>query len=353
MALNIYDKQGYLDWKRIMSLTKKCPFIFCVGGRGTGKTYGALQYVYNTKKPFLYLRRTKTQFELSSKTETNPFKALELDGAVPILATKPVAKDLTGLYHTEEDDDKYVPVGLPIGYMSALSTFSNLRGMSFEEIEYIIFDEFIPEPHERPIKNEAQAFLNLIETVNRNRELKGRDPVKVLCLANANDIASPLYVELGIVKKSEQMMSTHKQVSIDERRGLCMIHLFNSAISERKKHTALYRLTANRDSEFNKMALENRYYTDDSAVIKSCNLNEYIPLVSINGITIYQHKSDRLFYVSTHKTGTCREYGNSAAEKRRFLNNHGSLWVAYLHNRVWFEEYLCLVCFENAFDPSK
>lgn len=354
MALNIYDKMGYLDWKKIMSLTKQCPFIFCVGGRGTGKTYGALKWVYDTHKPFLYIRRTKTQFEMVSKPETHPFKSLELDNACAPITCKAVAKDLTGLYKGEfDDDDKFIPVGLPIGYISALSTFSNLRGMSFEEIETIIFDEFIPEPHERLIRNEAQAFLNLVETVNRNRELKNREPVKVICLANANDIANPLYVELGVVKKSEQMMSKHQVISIDDRRGLCMIHLFESPISERKKHTALYKLTSNKDSEFNRMALDNRFYKDESALIKSCNLNEYKPIVTVNNITIYQHKSERTYYVSTYKTGTCREYGSSSAEKKRFITNHMSLWTAYLHNNIIFEEYLCLVCFEGAFDTSK
>ena len=354
MAINIYDKQGYLDWDKIMKLTKSCPFIFCVGGRGTGKTYGALKYVYNTHRPFLYIRRTKTQFELTSKTETNPFKALEMDDAIPPVITKSIAKDLTGLYIGEiNDDDKFVPIGEPFGYMSALSTFSNLRGMSFEEIEYILFDEFIPEPHEKLIRNEAQAFLNLVETVNRNRELKGRPAVKVICLANANDIANPLYVELDIVKKSEQMMSNHKTLSIDERRGLCMIHLFASPISERKKHTALYKLTTTKSSDFNNMALDNRFYKDESALIRSCNLNEYTPIVTVSNITIYQHKSRREFYVSTYKTGTCREYGTSYAEKKRFMNNHMTLWMAYLHNKIIFEEYLCMVLFEQAFDATK
>lgn len=355
MAINIYDNNGYLDWPKIMKVTRQCPFIFCVGGRGTGKTYGALKMVYDSHKPFLYLRRTKIQFELTSKTETNPFKALEMDNKVAPIATKSVAKDLTGLYTCEYEDDteKRVLDGEPFGYMSALSTFSNLRGMSFEEIEYILFDEFIPEPHERPIKNEAAAFLNLVETVNRNRELKGRDPVKVICLANANDIANPLYIELDIVKKSEQMMEKHKSLSIDEKRGLCMIHLFASPISERKKHTALYKLTDNKNSEFNQMALNNRFYKDESALIKSCPIDEYVPIVTVSNITIYQHKSRREYYVSTHKTGTCREYGTSYAEKKRFMNNHNSLWIAYLQNKIVFEEYLGLVLFEQAFDPSK
>lgn len=355
-GINIFDKQGYLDWNKIFKVTKKCPFIWVTGGRGTGKTYGCLEAVWNTKQTFMYLRRTQKQADIVSKPDTHPFKALEADKKVPILTTKSVAKDLTGVYIAEqsEDGDKYVASGLPRCYIGSVSTFSSLRGLSFEEVKYLVYDEFCPEPHEKAIKNEAAAFLNVCETIGRNRELKGEDPLKVICLANANDIANPYFVELGLVKKAEQMMREKQTISIDEERGLCIIYLDHSPISERKKHTALYKLTANKDSQFNQMALQNRYYTDESALIRTCRLpGEWIPICCINGITIYKHKANRTFYVSTHKIGSPKTYGSSYAEKKRFLNNHISLWGAYLRNNIIFEEYLCLVLFENAFDASK
>jgi len=354
--VNIFDKAGYLDWDKIFKLTKKCPFIWVTGNRGCGKTYGALAKVWSTGETFMYLRRTQKQADIVSKPDTHPLKALEADGVVPPLTTKSVAKDLTGIYLAEpsEDGEKYLASGLPRGYIGSVSTFSSLRGLSFEEVKYLVYDEFCPEPHERIIKNEAAAFLNVCETIGRNRELKGEDPLKVICLANANDIANPYFVELGLVKKAEQMMREKQRISIDEERGLCIIHLDFSPISERKKHTALYKLTANKDSQFNQMALQNRYYTDESALIRPCRLpGEWIPICSINGITIYKHRSNRTFYVSTYKVGSPKCYGSSYAEKKRFLNNHLMLWGAYLRNNIIFEEYLCLVLFENAFDATK
>lgn len=354
MGINLYDKNGYLNWKKIMQISKHCFMCTVTGNRGCGKTFGCLDYVYHTGKPFLYLRRTKTQFELSCKDETHPFKALEAAGRVEPLTVKAVAKDLTGLYHYEEDEKgKRLPVGAAIGYMSAISTFSNLRGMSFEEIEYIIIDEFIPEPHERPIKNEAQAILNMIETVNRNRELQGREPVKVILMSNANDIACPLFIELDLVKKCEQMMQKKQEVSIDENRGLCMIHLSFSPISEMKKHTALYKLTAKSSKEFNAMALDNRYWMDDSVMIRPEPITEFTPYVTVANVSIYRHKSERRYYVTQFKTGTCREYGTSAAEKERFINNYYFLWDSFLNNRVYFENYLAFTLFQNAFDTTK
>ena len=66
----------------------------------------------------------------------------------------------------------------------ALSTFGNLRGVDFSDVDMIFFDEFVPQKNARPIKAEAEAFFNLYETVNRNRELDGRPPVRVLMLSN-------------------------------------------------------------------------------------------------------------------------------------------------------------------------
>jgi hypothetical protein len=41
----------------------------------------------------------------------------------------------------------------PIGYTCALSTLSNMRGFDASDIQLLICDEFIPEKHERLLKN--------------------------------------------------------------------------------------------------------------------------------------------------------------------------------------------------------
>ena len=355
-GINIFDKNGYLDWDKILDLTKRIPFLFCVTGRGQGKTYGILKKLVNDpNETFMYIRRTKTQYEVCCKPEASPFKALEADKAINPVALKAAGKDLTAGYFAKYDEDgKWVPSGPVKFYMSSLSCFANLRGVSFEDVTTILFDEFIGEPHEKPIKNMGLVFLNMVETCSRNRELQNKPPLKVICLANANDIGNPIFTELDLVSKADKMMKSKQSISIDEKRGVCLIMLDHSPISERKKHTALYKLTAGSSSEFNQMALENRFYEDESAVIKPQKLpGEWIPLCRINGITIYKHKTNRTFYVSTYSTGTCKQFGSSYAEKKRFLNHFLYLWTAYLRNQVMFEQYYCLVLYENAFDSSK
>ena len=102
--------------------------------------------------------------------------------------------------------------------MLALSTISNVRGFDATDRDVLIYDEFIPERHERPIKDEATAFFNAIETIQRNRELEGKDPLTVLCLANANELANPLFIELKLVKRA--MALIRKGIEFE----LCLIN---------------------------------------------------------------------------------------------------------------------------------
>ena len=178
------------------------PFIFIVGGRGSGKTYGAIQYALKEHRTFFFMRRTQTQIDLIKNDSFSPFKAVDES-----IIVSSINKNLTGVYRgSQNSDGTWSPAGSPKGYMCALSTISNIRGFDASSVDLIIFDEFIGEAHERPIKNEGQAFLNAYETINRNRELNGQEPVKVLALANSNSLANPIFVELQLVTPVEKML---------------------------------------------------------------------------------------------------------------------------------------------------
>lgn len=357
MGVNIYTKEGWLDWNKIVKLAKNCPWITAVGMRQVGKTYGVIKWCIEHNKTFLFVRRTKTQYDMIFKPETNPFKPLVDDGILGPITFKTVNKDITAVYRAIEDDDgKIVPNGEKLGLCTSLSCFANTRGAAFPEIDVIIMDEFIKQKNEAKIKGEAGALLNLYYSVNSNRELRGKQPVRMFCLANANDISNPLYVELNIVTKAYEMMQNHQEISIDEKHKLCMIHLYRSPIAEKMKHVStLAALTSlNPDSEFNQMAFYNQFAVQETDSLKSFKLpGEWNPVCTIGGITIYSHKRNRTYYVSTHKTGTCRTYATTQIEKRRFINRFLYLYTAFLRSQVYFQDYTCLVMFQKAFDPSE
>lgn len=343
--MNIYQKSGYIDIRAIMALG--LPFNFIVGGRATGKTYTSLETVKEDGIKFIYMRRTQSQADMINKPEFSPFKSLNEDHGWTI-GSATLSKYNAGFYETEETEDGGRQcAGSPIGYTCALSTISNMRGFDASDVRLLIYDEFIPEKHERPIKNEGAAFLNAYETINRNRELKGEKPLQVLCLANANDLANPIFLELGLVRKAEQMRRKGREISVDKERGVGLFILDKSPISAQKRNTVLYKLS--RGSEFSRMSLENDFANEDIGRIKTQPLGEFRPVVTVGEITVYKHKSRGEYYVSTHKAGSCAEFGSGDTDKNRFRRAYGWIWQEYMKNNIIFEEYLCEVLLNRYF----
>lgn len=342
--MRIYQDNGYVDIRAIKKLG--LPFNFLVGGRGIGKTYTALKTEIEDCEMFMFMRRTQAQADLINKPQFSPMKPLNRDNGWAI-GTLPITKYNSAFYRMVDNGEKEVPEGLPLGYTCALSTISNMRGFDASDVKTLIYDEFIPEKHERPLKNEGAAFLNAYETINRNRELDGLPPLQVLALANSNDLANPLFMELGLIEKANAMQRKGQQVSIMENRGVGLFLFSESPISERKRNTALYKLSDN--SEFSKMSLNNDFNSATGSIIKSRPLTEYKPLVSIGELCIYKHKSNGTFYASLHTAGSPQRFGTSDAEIMRFQRVYSWLWFAYMSNRVEFEQILCEILLTKYF----
>lgn len=328
--MSLFLDNGFVNMPRLFA--SRLPFIFVVGGRGTGKTYGALEYVrkqaLNGKK-FIYMRRTQDQVDKISQDDFSPFKSIdELTGTITTV------QKMAGKTFSFID----APSDKTLGYCFALSTFAKMRGFDASDVSTLVFDEFIPEKHERAIKNEAEAFFNAVETINRNRELTGGEPLQCVLLSNANNMGNPLFLELGLVSRATKMLGKGVDTYRDEKRGLMLVIIQNSPISEAKKQTALYKLTAG--SSFQKMAIDNDF-DEQCSNLRHAPLKELRPLVGVGEITIYTHKSENWLYVSTHRTGSPSTFGSSIAELNRFRLQYMWVWEAYMMRRVYFEEYLC------------
>lgn len=326
----LYLENGYLNAKAIIDM--EYPFVFCVGGRGTGKTYGALhEAVENHSGHFQIMRRTQTELDNISSDVNSPFKVLNTDFGYGISVK--AHKNYAGIY------DKN---GEMIGQMVALSTVSNIRGFDASDIDLCIYDEFIPEAHKAPIKNEHLAFLNYYETVNRNRELLGRPPLKIRCFSNANDIMNPLIVGLGLVTKLSKMRKKKQQIYIDKKRGYVLIDLINSPISNKKLNTALYKFAG--EGEFSNMAIKNDFNSTLSTPVAR-PLREYIPILSVGEICLYKHKSNGMFYFSETASGSVPEFGLSDTELKRLRLAFDWVPYRYFSKKIEFESSICEILF--------
>lgn len=333
-----YAENGYIDFPKIRQICdeKNIYFVFVVGGRGTGKTYGALlEIAFNHPDgKFMFIRRQQNQVNAIKKPDFSPFKKLNADYGFDV-GVEPVVENVS----------KFVYNDNTIGYLAALATFANVRGFDGSDITNIIYDEFIPERHERPIKAEADALFNLYETINRNREINNDKPARLWCLANANDLGNPVFMSLKLVTVAERMREVEREIYIDTKRGFMLLLLEHSPISEQKRQTALYRLTSG--SDFEKMSIDNDFVQAEIMNIKSKKLREYKPLVKVGEIVVYKHKSAKQYYVTTHASGKYEDMGTGEISFKRFNSKYYYLWNAYFDLRITFENYYVERLFVN------
>lgn len=330
----IYTSSGWVNWNYI--LEQEASFISVVGARGVGKTYGAMRKLIEDQKKFIYLRRLKSQLDQCGKLEGNPFKKLNEDMDRNI---KPYSSGGIITFRDGDKNSNIISVGV------ALSVVANIRGIDFSDIDYIVFDEFISSDGERPIRNEFSAFLNFYETVNRNRELEGKKPVKCIMLGNANTLINPYFSAWHFMKTAVKMIIGNQMVWRSADNSRMVILLLSSPISKKKADTALYK---NANSDFIQMALDNAFRTDETN-IRSEPLTEYIHMVSIGEIGIYKHKSERKYYVSSTQANT-PYYDSFGIGLRMFQQDYYMLRVHYMVSKnVWFESFELEVIFREIF----
>ena len=347
--MNLYTPEGWVDAPAIMA--GALTFNIIVGGRGTGKTFGFLQELrLDNPRPFLLMRRTQVQADLISNPKFSPLLALDRVRGCHTL-TKKINKYIGGIYEAEVNKDGTMEAcGPPLGYTAALSSIHNVRGSS-ADVDDIIFDEFNPEKGERQtISDEFNSFRNAYETLNRNRELEGRDPIKVWMLSNSNTLGNPYFIGLRIVEQVDKMIRKGQEVWRDPERGLMVINLAASPISEKKAATALYRLTG--PDEFTGMALGNEFSQEARSRTGSIPLRELIPLVQIGELQIYRHKGGRQLYGALHRSGAPEIFTTDDAGVARFRAKYGWLWEYYMEDQIIWQTYLPELLFRKFFGEN-
>lgn len=348
-----YDSNGYIDVAKLME-KDQAVYKFIVGARGIGKTFGILKWMIDqyrdTGNKFVYLRRTQVQVDMIKTPELNPFKALEDElGTDYAFILNGINKNVTGIYEQVYDPEKnlYVPTGAPIGYILALSTIANIRGIGGSDIVHIFYDEFIGERHEKPIKSEGTAFLNALETIGRNRELKGLPPLPVTCASNSVNLGNALFVELKFITSIEKALKKGTEHIYLPDRDTSIYILKDNPISKKKAKTSLYRL-AGTESDFSRMSLSNEFNREYMGQVKSRNLKDYIPLCNVGELCIYRHKARREWYITEHASGKPKDtYESSDIEIKRWSNDYYYLKLAYLNRHIFFESYIQQVLFER------
>lgn len=327
--MKLFRPDGYPDFKTIFDLPH--PFVMIVGGRATGKTYGAISEAWSRGGEFVFMRRRQTQLDAISRKELSPFVPYCRDNNIEFEQSG-ISRNAVGVWE-QHDGER----GELRAIMLALTAIANVRGFDVSAAKYCIYDEFIPEPHETQIRNEGLAFLNAYETMNRNRELDGREPLKMLCLSNSGDLANPIFLTLGIADAVRRAFAAGKEIWTDDERGICVISLTRSPISQRKRDTALYRVAG--DGDFADMALKNEFVMTDVSAIRSRDLRQLKPIVRVGDYTFCGVKGTSEFHMLSHSFGHPVNLGSGetaiASFRARYLR---MFWLPFLDERLTFSD---------------
>lgn len=343
--MNLYHDSGYLNVPEILQLRKRDIYFYVLlGARRIGKTYGALKYLLENKKRFVFVRRLASELEaMAGNVELNPFAPID-----PTVRFERADKYTFNILRGEGEEQELV------GIAASLSSFAKIRGFNGDSFDWLLFDEFIPERHVQKIKNEGAALLNLYTTINSNRELQGREPLKMLLLANSNDLSSNILAELNITDKIDMMIKKKQEHAILTKAHLFILMANSSPIADKRKKTALYSMLSS-DSEFYKMSIENEFSYNDRSNVRSLPQQEYKPLCKMmkgDRVVFTIGKGSAGYYLHKMDQKTREQFEDSETGRKLFNATYKSLYWEYVKGKVVFQTYSIKNKFLDIFENS-
>lgn len=316
----LYTSAGYVDMGAV--LAAPYPFIIMIGARGVGKTYGTLaDAALDNPQRFIYFRLKRATLDLIMEPALQPFKRINIDRQTDI---RPAYGHGLGRFYKGDE---------LIGYAAALSTFSNTRGFDGSDITLMILDEFIPEPGDTLRFNSYLALLHAYETINRNREMDGQPPLKMVLLSNSDDIYNDIVAGFGIGDALLEMQETGEEQRVIGDK-LLLIRPSAGYFRRRKEMTALYQIAG---KPFKDVALSNSFLIEDRKNVRDRPLREYVPICTIAELCFYRHKNSGRWYVTRKVSGSPKAYGAGETERRRFLRENPAIWRAYQRRKVDYD----------------
>ena len=242
------DNSIFINFDKILSYGSFITFV--LAERGVGKSYGAKKFIINhykkTGKQTVYLRRYNKELQEALMKKSIPIFFDQIKDEFP---NDKLSNSKELLYYNKE----------VCGYAVALSTSNILKSSTFENVDTIIYDEFIIDKGTyRYLQNEITAFFEIIETIFRLRN--GR----VLLLGNAISITNPYFIELNL---SLPYNSEYKIFKKDNKGNplLTVYYGKNLKYRETKKLTRFGQLIDG--TKYGKYAIDNEFLRDSKAFL--------------------------------------------------------------------------------------
>lgn len=337
----IFD-DAYYDIEKDIEAHPSYWLFVIMGGRHCGKTYGALKYYYTRNMKFMFSKRTNDDVRLicskgkkeGMKADVAPFKSLNRDLGSNVQAF-PIDTGLGGFYPC---DDKENITGDMVGYIMSLNAGGKYKGSDFSECDAIINDEFVPQPWERVDRKEGGKILDLYGTVSRDRIMRGRPELKLICLSNSTNIYNPTCAELNLVDDFAYMATLQNKkntVTLDDPERGIFLRLLPVPEKQmvKERETGFYKTM--HDTQWGAMAWDNEFSYNDFSCLGNVALKGYRPVVKLTykkyKYFIYANDDGKLYMTNARSNADIPDYNlNMEREVRRFYFD----WCIDLIDRV-------------------
>lgn len=309
------SKKLYYDVFEDMEAYPDAWAYFAIGGRSTGKTYGALWGSYERNKKHIFIKRTADDVKLMCSgarmvkgldmedPDFSPYFPINRDKGTNVKAF-PLYDGLGCFYNMKADENgKEFPTGEPVGTIVGLNVATKFKGFDMSENDYMFFDECIPRKWERVSRGEGDMTMDLYATVARDRILRGRPPLKLIGLSNAVQISNPLFNTLEITDTVANMQIQGLDKYYIEDRGI-FIRLLQTPEEMRKQveeKDPVFKAMGH--TAWGQMAYENEFAYDDFSSVNTVQLKNYRPVCSFRykQPTYYIYQNSGKYYICNSK----------------------------------------------------
>ena len=312
--------------------------------RGKGKTYSALKFSYEEKIPIVYMKRTIEDVQLICNSNSygfdpSPYVPINRDCNYNIHA-RSIENGIGGFWEFEDNE----PSGLPVSYCLAESAIKKFKGFDFSRCDWIVFDEFIPQLGERISRKEGELLLDLYMTVARDRQKRGKAPLKLILFANAEEISTPITNTLEIVDVMADLNASGQTHFFDGDRGILLHHITNEEFPlQEEEKTGIYE--AMKGTAWGAKSFEGSFANNDFSNVEFKSLKGMTPYIHIHAkmhdYYVYLHKNTGVYYMCSSRGSCIFEYNldKENDQKRFWLEHQGELRDACIEDKMKFQKY--------------
>lgn len=318
---------GYYHLINDINKYPKCWCYLVWSKRGPGKTYSTLRYSKNHSIKIIYIKRTIDDVELICSADKifdhfdpSPYTPLNRDLGWNI---KPVKID-EGLAFFIEKDAEGNPIGEPVAYCLALSAIKKFKGFDFSDCDWLVLDEFIPQAGEIVKRAEGEQILSLYMTVSRDRQKRGRKPLKLILLANAEEISTPVTNTLEVVDAMADLNASGESHLYIEDRDIMLHHITNEEVPlQEEEKDGIYKAMIH--TKWGQKAFEGTFASNDFSNVMKCSLKGMRCYIRVkhnnNHFYIYMNPNTGFTYMCNSRNNFDFDYDlNLENDQKRFYN---------------------------------